>query len=367
MSLTFIKAEPKIDFIGMRKICYALSILFILAGVASLLIKGGPLYGIDFAGGAVVQVKFNTAVSDEQVKNALDGVDLPGLVIQQVGADTDNEYLIRMSETKSTETLRDDLSKALAENLPQAKATIQRTEVVGPKVGADLRSQAIEALFYASLLIAIYISGRFEHRWVVAGIMAVTLAGGLYLLGQLGMPRGWLVLAATTITCLVCLRLKLSYALGAVVGLIHYCRNFDHHRLFPQRHHHCFRPYPREPEGQKVFFLCGNHQPQHQPNLEPHHPDLGHHGHCNCNTVLPGRQHHSQLRPDPAGGHCGGHLLFHLRVQPHPAQGVIPLKVPLPRTPSPPKPILLTERFSSGEIFSFMAILPRDALSIENV
>ncbi len=221
MSLTFIKAEPKIDFIGMRKICYALSILFILAGVASLLIKGGPLYGIDFAGGAVVQVKFNTAVSDEQVKNALDGVDLPGLVIQQIGADTDNEYLIRMSETKSTETLRDDLSKALTENLPQAKAEIQRTEVVGPKVGADLRSQAIEALFYASLLIAIYISGRFEHRWVVAGIMAATLAGGLYLLGQFGMPRGWLVLAATAITCLVCLRLKLVYALGAVVGLIH--------------------------------------------------------------------------------------------------------------------------------------------------
>ena len=221
MSLTFIKTEPKIDFIGMRKIFYALSVIVILAGVASLIIKGGPTYGIDFAGGAVVQVKFDKPVSDEQTKNALADVDLPGLTIQQVGSDADSEYLIRISETQSTESLRDSLSKALAENLPQAKAEIQRMEVVGPKVGADLRSQAIEALFYASLLIAIYISGRFEHRWVVAGIMAVILAGGLYLLGQMGVPRGWLVLAATAITCIVCIKLKLVYALGAVVGLIH--------------------------------------------------------------------------------------------------------------------------------------------------
>ena len=71
MSLTFIKAEPKIDFIGMRKIFYALSVIVILAGVASLLIKGGPTYGIDFAGGAVVQVKFDKPVSDEQTKTAL--------------------------------------------------------------------------------------------------------------------------------------------------------------------------------------------------------------------------------------------------------------------------------------------------------
>lgn len=221
MSLTFIKAEPKIDFIGMRKICYVLSAIVILAGVASLIIKGGPSYGIDFAGGAVVQVKFDAPVSDEQAKDALANVDLPGLSIQQIGTDADSEYLIRLSETDNTESLRGTLSKALAEHLPQAKAEIQRLEVVGPKVGADLRSQAIGALFYASLLIAIYISGRFEHRWVVAGIMAAILGGGLYLLSELGIPLGWLVLAATLITCLVCLKLKLIYALGAVVGLIH--------------------------------------------------------------------------------------------------------------------------------------------------
>lgn len=221
MSLTFIKAEPKIDFIGMRKICYALSIILILIGVASLIAKGGPSYGIDFDGGTNIQIKFDKMVSDSEVKTALEGISLPGLSIQQIGADKDSEYLLRLSETGNTEKLRDTITETLAKQLPQAKAEIQRTEAVGPKVGSDLRSQAIEALFYASLLISIYISGRFEHRWVVAGIMAAALAGSLYLLGQFGMPRGWLVLAATLITCAVCLRLKLVYALGAVVGLIH--------------------------------------------------------------------------------------------------------------------------------------------------
>ena len=221
MSLTFIKSEPKIDFIGLRKICYALSLLVIAVGVASLVIKGGPLYGIDFAGGTVVQIKFDNRVSDEQVKTAMESVDLPGLTIQQIGADADSEYLIRISETGSGDSLRAELTAALADNLPEATASIQRVEMVGPKVGADLRSQAIEALFYASLLIAIYISGRFEQRWFVAGMMAVILGGGLYLLGQFGVPRGWLVLAATAITCAVCWKLKLVYALGAVVGLIH--------------------------------------------------------------------------------------------------------------------------------------------------
>jgi preprotein translocase subunit SecF len=221
MALTFIKTEPTIDFIGRRKIFYILSIIVVLIGLASLVVKGGPTYGIDFAGGAIIQIKFDSQVSDEEVKRAIANADLPAMVIQQIGADSDNEFLIRLSETEGAEYFRDILNQAMIDNLPQVNVEIQRTEMVGPKVGADLRSQAIEALFYASLLISIYISGRFEHRWFVAAIMAVTLGGGLYVLGQIGVPSGWLVLAATIIACAVCWRLKLLYALSAMVGLIH--------------------------------------------------------------------------------------------------------------------------------------------------
>ena len=57
MGLQIIKPDTKIDFIGIKKIAFLLSAVLILAGVGSLLIKGGPKYGIDFAGGMIVQVK----------------------------------------------------------------------------------------------------------------------------------------------------------------------------------------------------------------------------------------------------------------------------------------------------------------------
>ena len=68
MGLHLIKNNLNIDFVGMRKISYALSILLILVGMISLVVKGGPKYGIDFAGGATVQIKFAQPVSDEFLK-----------------------------------------------------------------------------------------------------------------------------------------------------------------------------------------------------------------------------------------------------------------------------------------------------------
>jgi preprotein translocase subunit SecF len=222
MGLQIIKPDTKIDFIGVKKIAFILSAVLILAGVASLLIKGGPKYGIDFAGGMIVQVKIEKDTDVEVVKDALSGVELPGLVVQTLGLDGDHEYLIRTSSSDiSSETVRNRVNTALTNNLDGAKYEIQRLEMVGPKVGADLRSKALEALFYAVLLIAVYISGRFEQRWTVAGVMAAALGAGVYGIGLLGLEMGWLIVAALAITVGLCWYLKLNYALGAVVALIH--------------------------------------------------------------------------------------------------------------------------------------------------
>ena len=94
-------------------------------------------------------------------------------------------------------------------------------EMVGPKVGADLRGKALEAIFYSVLLIAIYISGRFEHRWMAAGIMAGCLAGGIYVLKLFGASTVWLIIAAMIITLVLCYVMRLKYALGAVVADLH--------------------------------------------------------------------------------------------------------------------------------------------------
>jgi len=84
-----------------------------------------------------------------------------------------------------------------------------------------LTNKALAALYYSVLLIAVYISGRFEQRWMAGAIMAGALWGGMYLAGLTGLGMGWLVLLSLAITLVVCFFLKLNFALGAIVGLLH--------------------------------------------------------------------------------------------------------------------------------------------------
>ncbi|MFP4070753.1 MAG: protein translocase subunit SecF [Desulfovibrionales bacterium] len=222
MGLRIIKPDTNINFIGLRKWAYGLSAALLLLGIFSLVFKGGPQYGIDFAGGIIVQVKFEQDIELNEFKSAMEDVELSGLVIQRFGIDLDNEYLVRTSAEDLTPVkVRELMEGALQTNLPDRGYEIQRLEMVGPKVGADLRTKALEALFYAVLLIAIYISGRFEQRWFAAAIMAGGLATGIYLLGLVNLPVGGLILAAMLITLGLCWYLKLNFALGAIVAIIH--------------------------------------------------------------------------------------------------------------------------------------------------
>ncbi|WP_320170037.1 protein translocase subunit SecF [Maridesulfovibrio sp.] len=222
MGLQIIKPDTKIDFIGFRRKAFIISAVLILLGVVSLVMKGGPKYGIDFAGGIVVQVKFDKQIDVKEVKSALKGSNLPGLVVQSFGHADDREMLLRTSSSDiSSSEVRKSISDDFTANLKGTGFEIQRLEMVGPKVGADLRTKALEALYYAVLLIAIYISGRFEHRWFAAAIMAAALFGGISALQLLGLSTGVLIFGALFITLGLCWYLKLNYALGAIVALIH--------------------------------------------------------------------------------------------------------------------------------------------------
>ena len=222
MGLHLIPNDLNINFTGTRKVFYTLSTAALVICIAALVIGGGLKYGIDFAGGTVAQVKFEKPVPADTLKTVLEGLDQSGLVVQGFEDDSDLSYLIRVPDMDVSSTdLRASITRILGEKLPDNKAEIQRLESVGPKVGADLRSKAVEALYFATLLIAIYISGRFERRWFVAAAMAGGLAGSMYLLGIVGVPKGVLVLVATVVMVGLCWWLKLVYALGAVVSILH--------------------------------------------------------------------------------------------------------------------------------------------------
>jgi preprotein translocase subunit SecF len=220
MGIELIRPDTKIDFMGKRRIAAFLSMTLILIGLISIVIKGGLRYGIDFAGGINIQVKFQKDIDLKEVKNVLKDVGLKGLRIQRFGQSSYHQYLLRVPVTEDQpEMIRNRVSDGLKKlGVP---FEIQRLEMVGPKVGSELKNKALEALFYAVLLISIYISGRFEQKWGTAAIMAIALSLGVYFLKLVHMPISILILGAILITLGLSWYLKLNYALGAVVALIH--------------------------------------------------------------------------------------------------------------------------------------------------
>ena len=219
--MQFIKPGINIDFIGRRKIAFILSAALIIGTFLVLLFRGGPNYGVDFSGGIVVQVKLDQKRTPSEIREALRPIGLEDSIIQEFGEEGEFEYLIRVRKMDiELAGLDEKVKNALTDQLGQA-VEIRRVEMVGPKVGEDLRQKALFAIFYAILFIAIYISGRFEHLWLMSIIMALSLILAVYGASLIGVGVTVLIVIALLVTLGLCWFLKLKYALGAIIALIH--------------------------------------------------------------------------------------------------------------------------------------------------
>lgn len=172
--MEFIKPDTKFDFVGKMKIAFSISIAAILVSILSLVIHGGPNYGIDFAGGTLVQVKFQKETGADQVRSALKAIGMGDSVLQEFGARENNEYLIRTAESSDDlKGLSDRIEESLASAFGKGSFEVRRVEVVGPKVGRELTEKGILAMVLAWLAMLAYISWRFEFRYAVGAILAL--------------------------------------------------------------------------------------------------------------------------------------------------------------------------------------------------
>ena len=220
--MQFIKPGANINFMGMRKFGFIFSLCLILAGIVSLIIHNGPNYGIDFAGGTLVQVKFSQKVDVSDIRKGLDEIGLKDVSVQEFGDQEANEYLIRTSS--DADALGNQLSDTVSKGLKDATSfepDIRRVEMVGPQVGNDLKKKALLAIFYSLLFITIYISGRFEQKWTIAGITAGALMAAVYFLSVFNLSMPFLIAAALVVSLFLFWYLQLQYAIGAIVALIH--------------------------------------------------------------------------------------------------------------------------------------------------
>jgi len=220
--MEFIKPDINIDFIGRRKTALVVSGALILLTIVMLVFRGGPNYGVDFAGGILIQVRFNSPITADAIREALRSVAMEDSLIQEFGERRANEYLIRVSTTDvELSGLSNEVKRSLETMFGERNVEVRRVELVGPKIGKDLREKALFAIFYALLFMVIYISGRFEYKWIMSIIMAASLALGVYIISAIGLSVLWLIAAALLITIGLCWFLQLEYALGAIIALFH--------------------------------------------------------------------------------------------------------------------------------------------------
>lgn len=218
--MEIIKSGTKIDFVGFRYIAFGLSSLLILAGIVSIIVKG-PRLGIDFAGGTLIQIKAAKPVTIEAIKKGLEKAELEAPAVQQIGLTADNEYLIRGKTPADTGKGFTEQLRAALTTAAGVKVDVERVEMVGPQIGKDLRSKALYALFYALVFIAIYISGRFEQKWITSAILALLITGAVYSVSLLKVSIPFLILVSLIVTLLMFWQLRLKYAMGAILSLMH--------------------------------------------------------------------------------------------------------------------------------------------------
>ena len=160
--------ETKLDFVGKRKIFYAISIIVIGVGLFSYFKKGDKAYGIDFAGGQLQEYSFKTPPSLDKIRGILKEINLADASIQQF-KDNPNAILIRTSEDKSKE-----LTDKLRASFTGDDVQILRIERVGPIAGKHLKVKAVQAMIWSLIGILIYVAFRFKHfNFAIAGVIAL--------------------------------------------------------------------------------------------------------------------------------------------------------------------------------------------------
>jgi len=213
LSFEIIPSGTNIDFIGRGKLCATLSAVLILFSLAMIPVQGIRL-GVDFAGGSEMQVRFEPGVTADEgmIRSALAEaavVDDPSVV--RFGEISSREFLIKFKggedvvsgaggESEEPATASVDRVQMIEAVISEAigPLTVQRVDFVGPRVGAELRSDGLWALFWASLAILVYVTIRFSSRFAPGAVVAVfhdlLVTSGIFVI--LGLEFDLRVLAA---------------------------------------------------------------------------------------------------------------------------------------------------------------------------
>lgn len=176
--LNFFK-KTNIPFLKGRFFAYGFSIIVLGIGIASYAMRSSESYGVEFTGGTFTQLKFEQTVDVTKFREELDKEKIGSFSLQQVGADTENIYAVKFSGQEVVPI--ENAAKRLT-----VPYQVQRVDLVGPSVSADLQKKAMLAVLWSCVGILIYVAFRFKFHFsfgaVVALIHDAVFAFGIFML-----------------------------------------------------------------------------------------------------------------------------------------------------------------------------------------
>lgn len=182
------KFNFNLDYASMFKYFVTASVLMMI-GFSTLFFTKGLNYGVDFRGGAEVQVAMKQNVELADVRASLGGLSIPVSSVQSIGTEEGREFLIKVqTESGDLNKVSREMKDVLAAKFGAENVDILKNDIVGPKAGAQLRNSAFQAMAWALLAIMIYLSLRFDYKYAPGAIAAllhdVLFMTGMFILTQ---------------------------------------------------------------------------------------------------------------------------------------------------------------------------------------
>lgn len=170
--IELIKSDINIDFVGKFKVTTLISFFLVACSLVMLFTKMN--YGVDFRGGAEIQIKFQKVISLDKLRKSLKENGFKGITVQTIGERTDNEFLVKVQAgKKDLNDVSQKISNSLQKDFANDGVDVRKVDIVGPKAGAQLRITGFQAMGWALITIMIYIGLRFDFKYSPGAIVAL--------------------------------------------------------------------------------------------------------------------------------------------------------------------------------------------------
>lgn len=168
-----IRPGTNINFVGKRNLWMGLSVVAIV-GTLVLLMTKGLNYGIDFTGGAEVQIQAPASWDIGKVRSEMEEGGLKDIKVQQIGESSQHQFLLKVQgDEKTLNATSQQVAGIMGKTLKPGEFEIQRVDVVGPAAGSSLRMSGFLSMFYALLCILVYVTIRFDYRYSPGAVLAL--------------------------------------------------------------------------------------------------------------------------------------------------------------------------------------------------